>query len=172
VNILFPLAPCAAGTSSCRTFQCSAILPLATRKISTPVASQDEKQCCEPASDTEEQHRDAPMVLGLVRMIRFHCHRLASLVLDCVADAEPHQLMPKARTPDHSANEVGPLPVVAPTLRFRDVALTAAIRGKTDAICSPRPFPPVTPRADIGIAYQKLILVLQDPHLSRYADSA
>ena len=53
------------------------------------VASQDEKQCCEPASDAEERHRDAPMALGLVRMIRFHCHRLASLVPDCVADADP-----------------------------------------------------------------------------------
>ena len=35
VNMLFPLALCAAGTSSCITSQCSAILPLATRKMST-----------------------------------------------------------------------------------------------------------------------------------------
>src|SRR2546426_10456975 len=34
-QLLLSLALCAAGTSSCMTSQCSAILPLATRKIST-----------------------------------------------------------------------------------------------------------------------------------------
>lgn len=37
MNMLFPLALCAAGTSSCKTSQCSAILPLATRKTSTAI---------------------------------------------------------------------------------------------------------------------------------------
>jgi len=34
-SMLLPLALCAADTSSCITSQCSAILPLATRKMST-----------------------------------------------------------------------------------------------------------------------------------------
>ena len=37
MNMLFPLALWAAGTSSCITSQCSAILPLATRKMSTAI---------------------------------------------------------------------------------------------------------------------------------------
>jgi hypothetical protein len=37
VSMLLPFALCAAGTSSCMTSQCSAILPLATRNISTAI---------------------------------------------------------------------------------------------------------------------------------------
>jgi hypothetical protein len=37
INMLFPLALSAAGTSSCMTSQCSAIFPLPTRKISTAI---------------------------------------------------------------------------------------------------------------------------------------